>query len=90
MLNSSLRGTERESVCVEGAGAGVSATPQNQTQSCWHSFLPDLPLLTVAKVRLEVAPAMSQWDPKLQTQVTGSQKALTSEAHTQTLHQKAN
>ena len=74
MLNSSLRGTERESVCVEGAGAGVSATPQNQTQSCWHSLLPHLPLLTVAKVRLEVAPAMSQWDPKPQHPSHGQPK----------------
>ena len=91
MLNSSLRGTERECMCGGGWGqAGVSATHQNQTQSYWHSLLPDLLLLTVAKVRLEVAPAMSQWDPKPQTQVKDSQQALTSQAHTQTLHQKAN
>ena len=38
---------DRKSVCF-GGRAGVSATPQNQTQSCRHSLLPDLPLLMVA------------------------------------------
>lgn len=78
-------------LCMCVCGGGGSQLPlRTKPQSCGNSPLPDLPRLSVAKVRLEAVPALSQWDLKPQIRVKGSQQALTSQPHTQTLHHKGN